>query len=180
MESSPTRRRVRVDGYSSTGTSNEQHTTAALFVSAARARKAPEWITDADITGCMLCEKQFGVFSRKHHCRSCGWAVCAGCSENALVLDRWLEAEKPHALREDRRSDAPLRVCNMCHVALGDLARREPASDAELERNAQEERATAVEELYREIPPASAGRIQNMPTKSTVPSVWRACSCLLQ
>ena len=51
------------------------------------------------------------------------------------MLDRWLEAEKPHALREDR-SDAPLRVCDMCHVALGDLVRVERTGKA---RNEEEE-----------------------------------------
>ena len=66
----------------------------------------------------MLCDEEFGILTRKHHCRRCGWAVCASCSEHRLVLDRWLEADKPHALREDRRSDEPLRVCEVCHRVL--------------------------------------------------------------
>ena len=40
------------------------------------------------------------------------------CKHAPSVLDRWLEPDKPHALREDRRSDKPLRVCDLCQRAL--------------------------------------------------------------
>ena len=66
----------------------------------------------------MICNEEFGILTRRHHCRRCGWVVCASCSEHRLVLDRWLEPDKPHALREGRRSDEPLRVCDMCHRVL--------------------------------------------------------------
>ena len=67
----------------------------------------------------VLCGKEFGILTRKHHCRRCGWAVCASCSEHRLVLDRWLEADKPHALQAGRKSDKPLRVCWRCRRAEG-------------------------------------------------------------
>ena len=85
----------------------------------AAARAAPRWIRSAESSGCMLCRAEFGLFTHRHHCRRCGWAVCASCSGHKAVLDRWLEPDKPHALREDRRSDEPLRVCDLCHRALG-------------------------------------------------------------
>jgi hypothetical protein len=28
----------------------------------------------------MECEKEFGFFKRKHHCRACGSVVCSACS----------------------------------------------------------------------------------------------------
>eukprot|EP01045_Picozoa_sp_COSAG04_P019940 COSAG04_NODE_1986_length_5067_cov_2.041667_6_plen_354_part_00 len=133
-------------GYTALGP-HEQRSAAALFVSAARARAVPRWILDGNVSGCMICDKQFGVFSRKHHCRSCGWAVCAGCSEHKLALDRWLEEEKPHALREDRRSDAPLRVCDMCRVVLTD-----PAREAELEPESELEPKPGPEPEPAECP----------------------------
>jgi len=82
------------------------------------ARASPRWVPDGEAGECMLCAESFGMRRSRHHCRRCGWVVCASCSEHKLVLERWLEAGKPHALREDRRSDRPLRVCDMCHTSL--------------------------------------------------------------
>eukprot|EP01043_Picozoa_sp_COSAG02_P085350 COSAG02_NODE_23012_length_732_cov_1.478673_1_plen_213_part_10 len=62
----------------------------------------------------MLCAKPFGLFSGKHHCRACGWAICDGCSKS-LILDRWLSPDKPHRIHETRSTE-PLRVCKTCYV----------------------------------------------------------------
>ena len=61
----------------------------------------------------MACATSFSLRVAKHHCRCCGWTVCGGCSKGTLVLERWLEAEKPHALRSCKSAE-PLRVCNRC------------------------------------------------------------------
>lgn len=36
----------------------------------------PFWIPDADAQNCMLCNLQFTVFKRRHHCRACGKVKC--------------------------------------------------------------------------------------------------------
>ena len=43
----------------------------------AAARESPQWIQAEE---CMLCDKSFSVMSKKHHCRSCGWAACGDCA----------------------------------------------------------------------------------------------------
>ncbi|KAF0687202.1 Aste57867_21058 [Aphanomyces stellatus] len=39
------------------------------------------WIDDDDVIGCMLCQVPFGMYFRRHHCRTCGDAVCSDCSK---------------------------------------------------------------------------------------------------
>ena len=86
---------------------------APLAHRAAAARASPRWIPSAEFKGsCMLCAEAFSLLERPHHCRSCGWAVCGGCSAGTLVLRRWLEPDKPHAVRDE--DSEPLRVCNLC------------------------------------------------------------------
>ncbi|WAR25165.1 FGD6-like protein [Mya arenaria] len=66
--------------------------------------KAPLWIPDARVTMCMICTVEFTVTFRRHHCRACGWVVCAGCSENKIAL-RYLKYKMA-------------RVCDRCSKAL--------------------------------------------------------------
>ncbi|XP_055338277.1 FYVE, RhoGEF and PH domain-containing protein 6-like isoform X2 [Paramacrobiotus metropolitanus] len=61
---------------------------------------APIWIPDYRVRACQLCKKPFGLFRRYHHCRSCGYAVCSGCS--------------PHELEIDYKDRRPKRVCSKC------------------------------------------------------------------
>ena len=37
------------------------------------------WEEDDRVTSCGLCDVEFGVFTRKHHCRFCGRIRCADC-----------------------------------------------------------------------------------------------------
>ena len=84
---------------------------------AAKARAFPTWIPSAETAVCMHCSKEFGFRRHRHHCRHCGWAVCDSCSPQKLQLNRWLENEKPHTLREGP-SPSTLRVCTSCAQAL--------------------------------------------------------------
>ena len=45
-----------------------------------------------------------------------GKAVCGSCSGRKVRLHRWLEQDKPHALRESLSAEA-LRVCDDCYSA---------------------------------------------------------------
>ncbi|SGZ52176.1 CIC11C00000003755 [Sungouiella intermedia] len=40
----------------------------------------PIWQPDSDASSCVLCDTQFTLFNRRHHCRKCGRIVCASCS----------------------------------------------------------------------------------------------------
>uniref|UniRef100_UPI00358FCFCB RUN and FYVE domain-containing protein 2 isoform X2 n=1 Tax=Myxine glutinosa TaxID=7769 RepID=UPI00358FCFCB len=61
------------------------------------------WLKDREATNCKLCEKEFSIARRKHHCRNCGEIFCKTCSDNELPL--------PSAPK-------PVRVCDLCHELL--------------------------------------------------------------
>ncbi|KAK1164667.1 RUN and FYVE domain-containing protein 2-like isoform X1 [Acipenser oxyrinchus oxyrinchus] len=61
------------------------------------------WLKDKDATHCKLCEKEFSISRRKHHCRNCGEIFCNACSDNDLPLPA---------------SPKPVRVCDTCHAML--------------------------------------------------------------
>lgn len=60
------------------------------------------WIIDDDISACMVCNREFGFFFRKHHCRSCGDLVCYICSPELAVINEMVEL-------------GPQRVCVQCY-----------------------------------------------------------------
>jgi len=62
-----------------------------------------QWAPDDQGTHCRLCEKEFNLSRRKHHCRNCGEIFCASCSDNTMSLPS---------------SAKPVRVCDTCHVHL--------------------------------------------------------------
>uniref|UniRef100_A0A674EP10 RUN and FYVE domain containing 2 n=1 Tax=Salmo trutta TaxID=8032 RepID=A0A674EP10_SALTR len=61
------------------------------------------WLKDKDSNICKLCEKEFSISRRKHHCRNCGEIFCNACSDNELPLPA---------------SPKPVRVCDTCHALL--------------------------------------------------------------
>ncbi|XP_072414089.1 RUN and FYVE domain-containing protein 2 isoform X1 [Chiloscyllium punctatum] len=61
------------------------------------------WLKDRDATSCKLCEREFSISTRKHHCRNCGEIFCNACSDNELPLPS---------------SPKPVRVCDTCHALL--------------------------------------------------------------
>jgi len=62
---------------------------------------APVWIPDSYVPNCMICNSQFSVFNRRHHCRNCGDCICSNCSKHKIVL--------PFS------KNVPLMVCNKCY-----------------------------------------------------------------
>ncbi|KAM8877891.1 RUN and FYVE domain-containing protein 2 isoform 2-T3 [Synchiropus picturatus] len=61
------------------------------------------WLKDKEASHCKLCEKEFSISRRKHHCRNCGEIFCNSCSDNELPLPA---------------SPKPVRVCDTCHAML--------------------------------------------------------------
>ncbi|XP_045150715.1 FYVE, RhoGEF and PH domain-containing protein 2 [Echinops telfairi] len=67
--------------------------------------RAPQWVRDKMVTMCMRCQEPFNALRRRrHHCRACGYVVCARCSEYRAELKY-----------DDNR---PNRVCCDCYVFL--------------------------------------------------------------
>eukprot|EP00808_Paulinella_micropora_P023249 g9438.t1 len=59
------------------------------------------WVPDLMASKCWLCQVEFGLLLRRHHCRICGNVLCDACSN----LKSWLP-----------RVRAPQRTCERCHV----------------------------------------------------------------
>jgi len=66
---------------------------------------AGAWERDSDALSCKLCDKEFNIARRKHHCRNCGGIFCDSCSDNKMEL--------PSSAKK-------LRVCDNCYTLLID------------------------------------------------------------
>lgn len=71
---------------------------------AAAERFAAVWVPDRASAICMRCCARFSLAQRRHHCRRCGFVVCAACSKARFLI--------PHI------SPKPVRVCRPCHGSL--------------------------------------------------------------
>ncbi|XP_064328327.1 FYVE, RhoGEF and PH domain-containing protein 2 [Phalacrocorax carbo] len=67
--------------------------------------RAPQWVRDNLVTMCMRCKEPFNAITRRrHHCRACGYVVCARCSDYKAELQY-----------DGNRLN---RVCQECYVFL--------------------------------------------------------------
>ncbi|RHY88667.1 hypothetical protein DYB37_003288 [Aphanomyces astaci] len=44
-----------------------------------------DWVNDSKRRACVLCDRKFSTFVRKHHCRACGEVICKNCSSHRRV-----------------------------------------------------------------------------------------------
>lgn len=86
-------------------------------------RNAPasraEWMPDDACVRCLACKDEFGVFTRKHHCRWCGRIFCNDCTVTGsryfperlcLVCEAHLASSSSARLESDRAGTAGCRV----------------------------------------------------------------------
>ncbi|KAJ8247289.1 hypothetical protein GJAV_G00244590 [Gymnothorax javanicus] len=67
-------------------------------------RFAAVWVPDQASAICMRCCVRFSRVQRRHHCRHCGFVVCASCSRTRFIIPEI--------------SAKPVRVCQPCHSSL--------------------------------------------------------------
>nr|XP_025715569.1 hepatocyte growth factor-regulated tyrosine kinase substrate isoform X3 [Callorhinus ursinus] len=80
------------------------------------AERAPDWV---DAEECHRCRVQFGVVTRKHHCRACGQIFCGKCSSKYSTIPKFgIEKE--------------VRVCEPCYEQLNKKAEGKASSTTEL------------------------------------------------
>ncbi|KFR17304.1 Hepatocyte growth factor-regulated tyrosine kinase substrate, partial [Opisthocomus hoazin] len=80
------------------------------------AERAPDWV---DAEECHRCRVQFGVVTRKHHCRACGQIFCGKCSSKYSTIPKFgIEKE--------------VRVCEPCYEHLNKKAEGKAAATSEL------------------------------------------------
>jgi len=63
-----------------------------------------KWTEDSDVISCTLCQKEFSIIVRKHHCRNCGQIFCNECSSKMAPI---------------ASNKKPVRVCDACYNELG-------------------------------------------------------------
>lgn len=59
-----------------------------------------KWVPNERFDSCQVCTKLFGIFRRKHHCRSCGALVCQPCSPDKEYVQGY--------------KDTRVRICRNC------------------------------------------------------------------
>ncbi|NXU60006.1 HGS kinase, partial [Turnix velox] len=80
------------------------------------AERAPDWV---DAEECHRCRVQFGVVTRKHHCRACGQIFCGKCSSKYSTIPKFgIEKE--------------VRVCEPCYEHLNKKTEGKTAATSEL------------------------------------------------
>ncbi|KAM5135291.1 hepatocyte growth factor-regulated tyrosine kinase substrate isoform 3-T3 [Mantella aurantiaca] len=80
------------------------------------AERAPDWV---DAEECHRCRVQFGVVTRKHHCRACGQIFCGKCSSKYSTIPKFgIEKE--------------VRVCEPCYEHLNKKGEGKTATSGEL------------------------------------------------
>ncbi|XP_075072921.1 hepatocyte growth factor-regulated tyrosine kinase substrate isoform X2 [Mixophyes fleayi] len=80
------------------------------------AERAPDWV---DAEECHRCRVQFGVVTRKHHCRACGQIFCGKCSSKYSTIPKFgIEKE--------------VRVCEPCYEQLNKKGEGKSTSSGEL------------------------------------------------
>lgn len=47
-----------------------------------------DWIEDNEAQVCMICQKEFTLFNRRHHCRRCGRVLCDKCAPKSYYAEQ--------------------------------------------------------------------------------------------
>lgn len=47
---------------------------------------APVWLPDGDVSNCMICDSEFTLMKRRHHCRYCGKIFCGSCCPKRFAI----------------------------------------------------------------------------------------------
>ncbi|KAI0160271.1 FYVE zinc finger-domain-containing protein [Xylariaceae sp. FL1272] len=81
----------------------------------------PPWQPDQEVTYCPICNVQFGMITRKHHCRKCGRVVCGQCSPHRICIPHGFIVRAPweHVASQQPPSSRSaggqrVRLCNPC------------------------------------------------------------------
>eukprot|EP01046_Picozoa_sp_COSAG06_P047354 COSAG06_NODE_6873_length_2734_cov_3.146110_3_plen_603_part_00 len=120
----------------------------------AQARAQPRWVPDADAERCMLCTPDWRFRAipgwARHHCRSCGWVVCASCAPKSQMveLDRWVAPQQLVTAAEHGMAVQLQRVCSSC-------AAHAPAEVATWWRQTMDGSLLAVPSQEQGVPPAT-------------------------
>ncbi|KAI1259283.1 FYVE zinc finger-domain-containing protein [Xylariaceae sp. FL1019] len=81
----------------------------------------PPWQPDQAVANCPICNVQFGMITRKHHCRKCGRVVCGQCSPHRICIPHqyivrapWEHAASRQPMSFGSEGGQRVRLCNPC------------------------------------------------------------------
>lgn len=83
-----------------------------------RSDNGPLWQDDAEVTSCFLCESNYTIFHRRHHCRKCGRVVCGNCSEQTIKYFPGTLIANP---QQEPESLIPLEVYKTCDECVAEI-----------------------------------------------------------
>lgn len=89
--------------------SNYHSTRRSIFGATDPLPAVPQWQPDETVTKCSVCEQEFSLFFRKHHCRKCGRVVCGDCSRHRITLPRRYIVQPPWVdlhIMDDRSAES--------------------------------------------------------------------------
>ena len=105
---------------------------------------APLWVPDTESDSCKLCDANFTMLKRRHHCRHCGACVCGMCSAYDWIL--------PHISAVNR-----VRVCRLCYFILVKEARVSgPTAAAAASARSDASHTTPLDAQRKKVPVAAA------------------------
>ncbi len=109
--------------------SSSSHATSALGL-AQNAR----WKLDKEKDSCENCNKKFGVFTLKHHCRRCGGLFCDKCSSKKATLKVALTGEERGKVIQQTATASNVknaRVCDACYAFVTNPSARTVAAEGD-------------------------------------------------
>lgn len=84
------------------------------------------WVGDNTVTNCHYCGTEFGIFTRKHHCRNCGNIFCYTCANHYIVIPDFI-IDRPEAADYWNLSyyitslkGQEEKVCGQCYEMIND------------------------------------------------------------
>lgn len=117
-----------------------------------RGRELRAWVKNSDVLECPVCEDEFTLMRRRHHCRICGGVFCNNCTSH-----RHLSTSKKK----------PVRACTDCKEFLTELG--------DAEESAVSLESKLLGKLDNDTEPLDLGTPSHSPSKSaSTPAEIRA------
>ena len=90
------------------------------FINLNEERRRNSWVSDTIIEKCLVCDKYFTLFRRKHHCRNCGGIFCYECCSSYIKIPKFIDnCPKPEYNLLDIKNYIPTTIKNKTLSILG-------------------------------------------------------------
>jgi len=90
------------------------------FINLNEERRRNSWVSDTIIEKCLVCDKYFSLFRRKHHCRNCGGIFCYECCSSYIKIPNFIDnCPKPEYNLLDIKNYIPTTIKNKTLSILG-------------------------------------------------------------